>query len=87
MDTHGLASDSENKRARLFRCAFSIAEFCDAHRISRSKLYQMFREGTGPRVMRIGTRCLISIEAAEEWRRAVEAQAALKMFDLDAKSE
>ncbi len=56
------------------RAAFTIAEFCDAHRISRSKLYQLFDEGTGPRVMRVGVKLLITAEAAAEWRREREAQ-------------
>jgi excisionase family DNA binding protein len=52
--------------------AFTIAEFCEAHRISRSKLYQLFKNGTGPAVIRIGTKVLISREAAASWRRERE---------------
>ena len=58
------------------RAAFTIAEFCDAHRISRSKLYQLFDAGNGPRVMRIGTKVLITADAAADWRREREAEAA-----------
>ena len=56
------------------RAAFTISEFCQAYRISRSKLYQLFHAGTGPRVMRVGTKILISDEAATDWRREREAQ-------------
>jgi hypothetical protein len=58
------------------RAAFTVDEFCSAHRISRSKLYQMWNAGIGPRIMRIGTKVLITIEAAEAWRREREAEAA-----------
>lgn len=55
------------------RAAFTIPEFCDAHRISRSKLYQMWAAGTGPRIMRIGTKVIITNEAAADWRIEPEA--------------
>jgi hypothetical protein len=52
--------------------AFSVYGFCIAHGLSRSKFYGMLREGEGPRVMKAGTRTLISVEAAQAWRRARE---------------
>jgi predicted DNA-binding transcriptional regulator AlpA len=55
------------------RCAFTINEFCEAHRISRSKLYMLWREGTGPRTKSIGNKRIITAEAAAEWRTAGEA--------------
>jgi len=58
------------------RAAFTITEFCEAHRISRSKLCQLWAAGTGPRVMKVGVKVLISIEAAAEWRREREQAAA-----------
>jgi hypothetical protein len=57
------------------RAAYTIFEFCDAHRISRSKLYQLWREGCGPRAMRIGSKVLITCEAAADWRRERETTA------------
>jgi hypothetical protein len=66
----------EHLLARRDRAAFTIAEFCEAHRISRSALYKMWAAGTGPRIMRAGSKVLISIEAADDWRRAREAEAA-----------
>jgi predicted DNA-binding transcriptional regulator AlpA len=56
--------------------AFTIAEFCETHRLSRSKLYQMWNAGTGPRKMQIGSKILISVEAAADWRREREAASA-----------
>lgn len=52
--------------------AYTIAEFCVAHRIGRSKLYQLWAEGKGPRRMYVGSKPLISREAAAEWRRQME---------------
>jgi hypothetical protein len=50
------------------RCAFTIAEFCDAHRISRSWLYEEWKAGRGPKVKKIGTKNIITAESAAEWR-------------------
>jgi predicted DNA-binding transcriptional regulator AlpA len=52
--------------------AFSIPEFCQRHCISRSAFYKARDAGTGPRLMRLGKKVLISKEAAAEWRRARE---------------
>jgi hypothetical protein len=53
--------------------AYSIDEFCRTHRIARSFLYKLWGEGRGPRVMRVGSRRLISLEDAADWRREMEA--------------
>ena len=50
------------------RAAYTIDEFCVAHRISRRKFYELEEEGIGPRLMRVGSRVLISVEAAAAWR-------------------
>ena len=55
--------------------AFTIAEFCRAHRISQSMYFKMRNLGLGPREMAVGSRRLISQEAAAEWRKAREATA------------
>jgi hypothetical protein len=55
--------------------AMSIHAFCVRHDISEDLFFKMQREGWGPRVMRVGTRRLISQEAAAEWRKAREAAA------------
>jgi hypothetical protein len=54
--------------------AFSIQQFCDAHSISRAKFYLLLKEGIAPRLMKVGRRRLISIEAAELWRRQMEEE-------------
>jgi len=54
--------------------AYSIPAFCRAHGdISEAFFHKLVSEGRGPRLMKIGARTLISIEAAAEWRRAQEA--------------
>jgi len=53
--------------------AYSVAEFCRRNGISRATYYNLQRDGTGPRVMKVGARALISVEAATEWRRNMEA--------------
>jgi len=54
---------------------FTIAEFCAAHRTSRSRLYAEWDRGTGPRYFKIGQKILIAIEAAADWRASREAAA------------
>ena len=51
----------------------SVDEFCVDHRISRAMFYKILKEGTGPRVMKVGNRTLISVEADADWRRTMEA--------------
>jgi len=55
--------------------AYSIREFCAAHRLSESMYFKMRALGLGPREMIVGTRKLISQEAASEWRAARSAKA------------
>ena len=53
--------------------AYTINEFCLAHRISRATYYNIRKSGYGPREMHVGTGVRISREAAEEWRRERES--------------
>lgn len=53
--------------------AYTIEAFCEAHGFSRAHYFNQAKEGRGPRVMRVGSRVLISKEAAAEWRREREA--------------
>jgi hypothetical protein len=52
----------------------SIPEFLDEHRISRSLLYRLIKEGRGPRITKIAGRTLISAEAAADWRALMERE-------------
>ncbi|BAR62426.1 hypothetical protein JQ614_19455 [Bradyrhizobium diazoefficiens] len=52
--------------------AYSIDEFCARHRISRRLFYKLKSEGLMPPTFYLGTRVLISREAAAVWLRACE---------------
>ena len=55
---------------------FSVPDFCRAHSISKSMLYKEVKANRGPRLSKCGARTLISVDAAAEWRRELERQAA-----------
>ena len=65
--------DPNDVPAEPERLALSIPEFCDAVRISEGMFYKLKKQGLGPREMKIGTRTLISTQAANEWLAAREA--------------
>ncbi|MGY2986490.1 MULTISPECIES: hypothetical protein [unclassified Bradyrhizobium] len=58
------------------KSAFSIAEFCADHSISRFLLQDLIEAGRGPKIMRVGRRVLISAEAARAWRKRMESESA-----------
>ena len=55
--------------------AYNVLGFCLAHGLSRRTFYHLRQVGDGPRIMKCGRRTLISIEAAQAWRRARERAA------------
>ena len=62
-----------NNTTRIFPsvdepAVYSIRQFIKAHNISYGKFYQMCREGKGPKLMKVGTRRMISVEEAARWR-------------------
>jgi hypothetical protein len=59
-----------------FARAFTIAEFCKAHRISQTTYFELKKSGEGPDEMAAGRRRIISQEAAARWRKAREVAAA-----------
>jgi hypothetical protein len=61
--------------------AYSIREFCEAHRLSTSMYFKLKAQGLGPREMAVGSRRCISFEAAAEWRLAREAEGAAQHID------
>jgi predicted DNA-binding transcriptional regulator AlpA len=56
--------------------SLTIAEFCQAEKISRSMLYRAWSEGWGPKYYRVGVTRRISHRARLEWQREREAAAA-----------
>jgi hypothetical protein len=67
---------SSDSVAAPAHATYTIPEFCIAHRISRTALYDLWNAGAGPRRIQIGTgrssKVLISVEAAKAWRRQRE---------------
>jgi hypothetical protein len=55
--------------------AYSIDNFCAGHDISRAALYNAWKAGVGPAFFRVGSKRLISQEAAARWRQEREAAA------------
>jgi hypothetical protein len=54
--------------------AYTIDSFCAAHHISKAFFHKLRGQGLGPRLTRIGSRVLITAEAAAAWRAAREAE-------------
>jgi hypothetical protein len=54
------------------REAYTIPEFCEAHRLSESMYYKLRAAGLGPREMRALRKVTISLQAATDWRRERE---------------
>jgi len=49
--------------------ASTIAEFCEAHRFSVAYFYELLKAGKAPRIIKLGSRRIISEEDAADWRR------------------
>lgn len=57
------------------RFAFSVADFCASRCISRAKFYELLAAGLAPQSFTVGSRRLISAEAAKDWRARMEHEA------------
>ena len=66
--------------------AFDIPGFLSAYRLSRSKLYKEIA-ARRLRVMKVGTRTLISRRAALDWERLCERQSADERESVDSTAE
>ena len=71
----GNTKEAGKEQPEVPRAAYSIPEFCEAHRICEAFYYKLRAAGLGPREMRTLRKVTISIEAAAEWRRARETAA------------
>jgi predicted DNA-binding transcriptional regulator AlpA len=59
---------SRSRTPPLDKKAYTIAEFCEVYRLSRSELYKAWANNIGPRYIRLGPRkVIILIEDAEAW--------------------
>jgi hypothetical protein len=54
--------------------SYTVDEFCDAERISRSMLYKLWSQGKGPRFFMVGTVRRITEQARREWQQRLEAE-------------
>lgn len=63
----------QDDRATTAPAAYTVPEFCTAHRISRALFYIILRDGRGPRVLKLGRKTLVTADAAADWRRRMEA--------------
>ena len=52
--------------------AFSLVKFCRRHGISLQMFYKLAHQGLAPQTFNVGTRVLVSREAAAAWRRERE---------------
>jgi predicted DNA-binding transcriptional regulator AlpA len=55
--------------------SFTVVEWCQARKDSRSMFYKLVAQGKAPRTHSVGSKRLISPEADTEWLRAREAEA------------
>ena len=55
--------------------AMSIPQFCTSHNISEGFYYKLKKQKLNPREMKVGTRTLITFEAAANWRAKRQAPA------------
>ena len=46
---------------------YTVSEFCLAYGVSRSKLYLLWKEGSGPALIKMGSRTLIAKTDAAKW--------------------
>jgi hypothetical protein len=68
------SSVASPEKPQVPRAAYTIPEFCEAHRISESMYYKGREAGVGPREGRMLTKVIISFESAADWRREIEKQ-------------
>ena len=63
---------AEQRAPDVPRVAYTIPEFCSAHRFSLSMYYKMRAAGTGPRESHAGTKILITLANAAAWLKKLE---------------
>ena len=58
------------------RKAYTLNEFLDIYRLSRSTFYRLMKYGDGPPTMRVRRKVLIPVDGAEEWAKQQIVKAA-----------
>ena len=59
--------------------ALSIDEFCESVGITEDFFYTLKRQGQAPRMMKVSSRTMVTLQAAHDWLTAREADAAAKI--------
>ena len=77
---------SSRAAARTYTCDVDPA-FCTAHNISEGFYYKLKKQKLNPREMKVGTRTLITFEAAAKWRAEREAASTARPEKARAKRE
>ena len=67
---------AEERAPDVPRVAYTVPEFCAAHRFSLSMYYKLREAGKGPRESHAGTKTLISVANAAAWLKQAETQPA-----------
>jgi excisionase family DNA binding protein len=57
------------------RLAYTVDECCQALRLSRAKLYDLWKQGTGPKYVHVGHKRLITRAAVDAYLASLEAKA------------
>jgi len=57
--------------------ALTLDEFAARFRVPRSQLFKLLRAGYGPRTYKLGRRRYVSVQAALDWQRDLEAQSSV----------
>jgi hypothetical protein len=60
----------------MSKSAQTVDEFCADNHICRATFYNLRKAGRGPRIMKVGTRTLITTEASADWRLQMETETA-----------
>ena len=68
-----MQQDKNERKRFTSQAAYSVREFCEAHRIGPTLFYELKKKKKAPRVMNVGGRRLISVEEAKRWRAAQTA--------------
>ena len=61
---------------------YTVRQFCEAERISRSLLYSLWQQSRGPRFFLVGSHRRITEQARQDWHRELEAETAAKIATM-----
>jgi hypothetical protein len=62
------------RKTVMTKPASTIAQFCADYQVSRTLLYELWKEGRGPVFFKVGRKTLISSHAAADWVKRMESE-------------